>query len=243
MWISNAASAPASPAKPWLIAIAASAEGIPVTGAILSVLPTDVPAAVMVIHGQPPDYAFGDLLRRVTRLPVRPVVPGERVEPGVVYLVGAGASLTLTPDRTFLYRDATSNRSHESSVDALLESAAHAFHGHVIAVVLSGADRDVIDGVLKVKAQDGVVIAQDPATADHPRTLRAAVESGAVDYVLPGYTIGRALSDIVHGLHVSAAGAPSSPILHHHSLTSTCLSSAVHGRHVAPAPADRAKAA
>jgi len=243
MWISSAASAPASPARPWLIAIAASAEDIPATGAILSVLPTNVPAAVMVIHRQPPDYALGDLLRRVTRLPVRPVVPGERVEPGVVYLVDAGADLTVTPNRTFLCRDAASARSHQSSADALLESAARVFRGHVIAVVLSGADSDVIDGVLKVKAQDGVVIAQDPATADHPHTQRAAVESGAVDYVLPGYAIGRALSDIIHGLHVSAAGAPSSPVLHHHSLTSTCLSFAVHSRHVASTSADRPAAA
>lgn len=243
MWISSVASVPASPAKPWLIAIAASAEGIPVTRAILSVLPTNLPAAVMVIHRQPADYAIGDLLRRVTRLPVRPVVLGERVEPGVVYLVDAGVDLTVRPDRTFLCRDATSNRSHRSSADALLESAAHVFHGHVIAVVLSGTDIDVIDGVLNVKAQGGVVIAQDPPTADHPRTLRAAVESGAVDYVLPGYAIGHALSDIIHGLHVSAAGAPSSPVLHHHSLTSTCLSFAVHGRHVASTPADRASAA
>jgi chemotaxis response regulator CheB len=50
-----------------------------------------------------------------------------------------------------------------------------------------------------VKAHGGIVIAQDPATAEHGSMPAAAVQSGAVDLVLPLERIGPALDAIVRG--------------------------------------------
>jgi two-component system chemotaxis response regulator CheB len=64
----------------------------------------------------------------------------------------------------------------------------------VIGVVLSGAGVDGAAGVVAIKTAGGVVIAQDTATADHSGMPQAAIETGAVEYVLPLHEIGAALT-------------------------------------------------
>jgi len=93
-----------------------------------------------------------------------------------------------------------------SSADPLLESAAGAFDGRLVAVVLTGAGSDGAAGVRSVKAHGGVVIAQDRETSEHWSMPEAAVKSGAVDYVLPLDAIGPALDAIVHDRPVVDGG-------------------------------------
>jgi hypothetical protein len=51
-------------------------------------------------------------------------------------------------------------------------------------------------GMVAIKAAGGVVIAQDEATADHFGMPQAALETGAVEYVLPLDQIGPALTEL-----------------------------------------------
>ena len=62
---------------------------------------------------------------------------------------------------------------------------------------------DASDGVQSVKAHGGLVIAQDPSSAEHAGMPAAAVLSGAVDFVLPLEQIGPALDAIVRGQQIS----------------------------------------
>jgi two-component system chemotaxis response regulator CheB len=86
-----------------------------------------------------------------------------------------------------------------SSANPLLESAAGAFGDRTIAVVLTGSGLDATDGVQTVKARGGIVIAQDPASADFDRMPQSAVSTGVVDHVLPLEAIAPALVAIVRG--------------------------------------------
>ena len=60
----------------------------------------------------------------------------------------------------------------------------------MIAVILTGGGRNGTSAVRDVGALGGTVIAQDPATALHAGMPRAAIATGAVDYVLPLEEIG-----------------------------------------------------
>ena len=115
----------------------------------------------------------------------------------------------MTADGAFVYRDGRRIRFLRSSANPLFESAAKVFEGHVIAVVLTGYGRDGTDGVQGVKIHGGTVIAQDLATSEQWSMPQSAIQSGAVDYVLPLSAIGPALNDLVHGrpvVKVAAAG-------------------------------------
>jgi two-component system chemotaxis response regulator CheB len=120
-----------------------------------------------------------------------------------VYLAQPDTHLTIAADRSFRYRDGTRIRHVRSSANPLFESAAKVFDGHVVAVVLSGGGHDATDGVQGVKAHGGLIIAQDQATSQFWGMPRSAIESGAVDDVLPLDAIGPALNDIVHGRPIS----------------------------------------
>jgi two-component system chemotaxis response regulator CheB len=118
---------------------------------------------------------------------------------GTAYLARADRHLTIASDQTFHYHDGTRIRHVRSSANPLFETAAKAFDGPLVAVVLSGGGGDATDGVQGVKAHGGVVIAQDPATSEHSSMPESAIASGAVDYVLPLDAIGPAPKDIVNG--------------------------------------------
>ena len=196
----------------WLIAIAASAGGIPEIRQILANLPSDLPAAVVLVQHRPPERgnSLAAVLSRGTSWTVRLASTGEAIEPGQVYLARADRHLTVTPYRTFMYHDGSRIRFTRSSANPLFESAARAFAGRAIAIVLTGMGQDATDGVQGVKAHGGVIIAQDQATSEHWEMPRSAIESGAVDYVLPLDAIAPAIGRIVRGEPVVAEAPVSS---------------------------------
>ena len=191
--------------------MAASAGGIEALGTVLASLPKDFPAAFLIVQHRAPTRRslLETILARRSRMPVVSATEGGPIEPGVVYLARPDLHLTVSAEKRFLYRDGTRIRFVRSSANPLLESAASAFDGRLIAVVLTGGGSDATDGVQAVKTRGGIVIAQDPATSECSGMPWAAVQTGAVDYVLPVEAIGPAIDSIVHGLPVGerVAGA------------------------------------
>lgn len=82
------------------------------------------------------------------------------------------------------------------SADLLFESVAGAYGARAIACVLTGTGSDGAMGVDAVKSRGGTVIAQDPVTAEFKGMPQAAVDTGAVDFVLPLAEI----SGVIRGL-------------------------------------------
>jgi two-component system chemotaxis response regulator CheB len=195
---------------PWVVVIASSAGGIAALGTVLAALPHDLPAAVVIVQHRKPTARshLPEVLMRRARMPVVVATSGDRISPGVVYLARPDRHLTVRPDGHFAYMDGTRIKFLSSSANPLLETAARAFDGRLIAVVLTGGGSDATDGVQTVKANGGHVIAQDKASSEQWSMPEAALRSGAVDYVLPLEAIGPAIDAIVNGRPVaSAAGA------------------------------------
>ena len=69
--------------------------------------------------------------------------------------------------------------------NVLFQTAADAYGERVIAVVLTGANDDGAERVRRVKSRGGIVIVQDPKTAEAPEMPRAAIASASVDRILP----------------------------------------------------------
>jgi len=191
--------------RPWLIAMVGSAGGIQAIRTILSGLPADLPAAVVVVQHRPPHRKsyLADVLARSAHMPVDVAEHGHAIEAGRVYLARPDFHLVIARDGRFRYQDGGRIRFTHSSANPLLESAARLFDGRVIAVVLTGMGADATDGVQTVRAHGGLVIAQDEATSECWSMPMSAVKSGAVNYVLPLGAIAPALVDIVEGRPVA----------------------------------------
>jgi two-component system chemotaxis response regulator CheB len=196
------ASETAAPQHSWVIAMAASAGGIRALQTVLSALPRDLPAAIVVVQhrtGSSQPNHLRAILARATAMPVVVAADDQVIEPGHLYLARSDLHLTVSPEGRFSYVNGRRIRFLLSSANPLFESAAAVFKHRLVAVVLTGSGSDASDGVQNVKAHGGLVIAQDPSSAEHAGMPTAAVLSGSVDFVLPLEEIGPALDAIVRG--------------------------------------------
>jgi two-component system chemotaxis response regulator CheB len=175
--------------------IAASAGGLSALAAVLGSLPPDFSLPIVIVQHLDPhhDSQMAAILGRRTCLRVKEATQGDVLTAGFVYVappdfhaefLGGAIVLTQTPPVHF---------SRPSADRSFLSGAQQ---GRVIGVVLSGAGVDGAAGVVAIKAAGGVVIAQDEATADHFGMPQAAIETGAVEYVLPLGEIGPALTEL-----------------------------------------------
>ena len=69
----------------------------------------------------------------------------------------------------------------------------------IIGVVLTGVDGDGENGVRIVKEMGGRVIAQDEETSEFFGMPSAAIQTGAVDFILPLHQIAPKLISLVRG--------------------------------------------
>ena len=171
-----------------LVTIAASAGGLTAVSEILSALPPNFPVPIAIVQHRSPaaPEVLPRILTRVTpNLRVKQAEEGDQLEPGVVYLAPPDLHLVVRPDRTLHLHDGTKIKFLRSSANPLFESAAHSLDGRVVAVVLTGSGTDATDGVQAVRQMGGIVIAQDPASANFDAMPKSAIASGAVNFVLP----------------------------------------------------------
>ena len=70
------------------------------------------------------------------------------------------------------------------SIDVTFESAAEAYQGRCLAILLSGANQDGAAGLLKLRQSGSVTIAQHPDDAELPEMPRSAIEINAAEYIL-----------------------------------------------------------
>jgi two-component system chemotaxis response regulator CheB len=195
-------------APKYVVAIAASAGGIPALRTLVPLLPRHLPVAyLLVLHrAMRARDLLPALLQRWTTMRVKLAAEGDRLESDTLYVAPAGFHLQVTGHRAVGLTDGRRISRVRSSADPMFESAATSFGANAVAVVLSGTGRNGAAGVRFVHDHGGVVIAQDRGTAMHFGMPAAAIETGCVDLVLPIEDIGTALGNILdRSLHPSSA--------------------------------------
>ncbi len=168
-----------------VVAVGASAGGIPALGQVLAALDERLPATVLVIvHlAAAGPSLLPVVLARETELVVAHAVEGAALYLGYVYVAPPGQHLVA--DRRGLHLvDGPQVHFVKPSVDVLFESVADAFGPHAVAVVLSGTGADGATGTRAVHDHGGVTVAQDPASAQYGGMPEAAITTGAVDQIV-----------------------------------------------------------
>lgn len=178
----------ASPARTFfdIIVVGCSLGGMHALEVILNAMPRNfcVPIAVVQHRHRASNETLPSHFRRFSRLPVVDVEDKQWIRPGTVYLAPANYHLLVERGEFSLSVD-EKVRYSRPSVDVLFQSAADAYGSGVIAVVLTGANDDGAEGARRVKARGGVVVVQDPKTAEAPEMPRAAITAAPVDQILP----------------------------------------------------------
>lgn len=181
-----------------LIAIGASAGGPAALARILSRLPADFPAAMVVVQHVDTQFAQGlaDWLGDQTELPVRLAREGDHPHAGLVLLAGRDRHLVFTDPNRLGYTRHPVECSYCPSVDVFFESVERHWQGETTAVLLTGMGRDGAEGLRRLHARGHHTIVQDRASSAVYGMPKAATDLKAATEILSLDKIASRLANI-----------------------------------------------
>jgi two-component system, chemotaxis family, protein-glutamate methylesterase/glutaminase len=183
-----------------IIVVGASAGGVEALSRLVTDLPADLPAAVLVVLHMAPHSgtALPRILARRTKLPVGQPGAGEPLDPGRIYVAVPDHHLIVEPG---VVRSAIGPKEngYRPAVDTLFRTAAASYGDRVVGVVLSGTRDDGTAGLRAIRARGGLAVVQRPDEALFPGMPESAVAGDHPDWVLPVGEIGALLVGLAHG--------------------------------------------
>ncbi|MCG8553486.1 MAG: chemotaxis protein CheB [Desulfobacterales bacterium] len=181
------------------VVVGVSAGGLAALAEILPRLDKNMTLPVMIVQHQSND-SDDFLVRYFDRLCRHSVKEAEDkmpVESGTIYFAPVNYHLLVEPDKTLsLSTDARVNYSRPS-IDVLFESAADTYTDRIIGIILTGANTDGTTGAARIKKLGGLIIVQDPETAEAEAMPMSVIRHVQVDHILPLNRIG----DFVNSLN------------------------------------------
>jgi two-component system chemotaxis response regulator CheB len=182
-----------------VVGLAASMGGLKAISTVLSALPADFPAAILVVQHLNPNYTsqLPQILSQRTALQLKPAVTGDVLRPSTVYVAAPNRHLVVQPNGMLLLSDTPKMNFVRPAADKLFMSMATTYKSRALAVVLTGSGSDGTLGALSIHKHGGMVIAQDESTSEFFNMPRAAIATGIVDLVLPIEAIASTLVTLV----------------------------------------------
>ncbi len=174
-----------------LVAIGSSTGGPRALQKILSELPADLDAGVVMVQHMPALFTrqFAIRLNECSAMQVREARDGDQVEPGTALLAPGHSHIEL--DRVLGSRawvrlvESEDERPLRPSVDIFFHSVAQVMGERTAAVVLTGMGIDGAEGLASIRAAGGITMAQDKDSCVVYGMPRACVENGSAERIVP----------------------------------------------------------
>lgn len=170
-----------------VVAMAASTGGPAALTQVLSELPGNFPAPVLVVQHISQGFlaGFAAWLNTSVSLRVKVAESGEPPQPHTIYLPPDDHHLGLDARGGLLVSSAPAVGGFRPSASFLFQSVAAAHGAATLAVVLTGMGQDGLEGLRAVRQAGGQVLVQDEETSVVFGMPGAAARAGLADAVLP----------------------------------------------------------
>ena len=148
-------------------------------------MPVDSGAAFVVIQHLAPGHEslLPEILAGFTRMKVIQAGDGQRVEPNCVYIIAPDHHLGIREEVLF-FADPPKLEGVRMPIDYFFNSLAECRQERSVGILLSGAGSDGTLGARAIRGCGGMVMAQDPKTAQFRDMPQSAIIVGAVDHIL-----------------------------------------------------------
>lgn len=180
-----------------VVGIGASAGGLEAIIDFFENVPADLNMAFIVIQHLSPDHKslMDELLRKHTSLTIEVISEARELLPNHIFLISAQSNVLLENGR--LRPVGRSGRGHLNlPIDQFFHSLAEECGSNAVGIILSGTGTDGSRGIQAIKNNGGIVLVQDPDTAQFDGMPQAAILTGVADQVLPPAAIAEALNSI-----------------------------------------------
>lgn len=185
-----------------VVAIGASTGGPAALQVILTRMPANLPAAIVVSQHMPKGFtrSFTERLARLSRIRLKEAAEGDLVEEGKALVAPGGYHMTLKRLQSGVrvtLKEPSSSDKYTPSVDKMMTSAAEHFGSAAVGVILTGMGNDGKVGMVEINRQGGYTIAEAESTAVIFGMPNEAIKTGSVEKVLPLHEISGEIIDAV----------------------------------------------
>jgi two-component system chemotaxis response regulator CheB len=187
--VAPSAHSPAPKRKPYkLVAIGTSTGGPVALQRVLTQLPANFPAPIVLVQHMPAAFtrAFAERLDKLCRISVKEAEDGDMLRPGLALLAPGGKQMMVDGRGAVKILPGDERLNYKPCVDITFGSAAKSYGDKVLAVVLTGMGADGREGARLLKQSGSHVWAQD--------------EASCVIYGMPMAIVKANLADAIYGL-------------------------------------------
>jgi len=142
-------------------------------------------AVIIIIHRKKNFFSeIEKLFAENSRISLKEIRDKEVLRKNTIYIAPANYHTLIEKNGSFALDVSEAVWYSRPSIDVTFESAAEAFKGRCTAILLSGANQDGAQGLLKLRDNGCLTIAQNPEEAEMPQMPLAAIEIKAAEYIL-----------------------------------------------------------
>ncbi|RUT71349.1 chemotaxis protein CheB [Flavobacterium cupreum] len=142
-------------------------------------------ALVIVLHRRgTDDMTLEELIKIKTEVPVKIIEDKEPLLPGFLYVAPSNYHLLFEKNETISLDTSEKVNYSRPSIDVSFESAAEIYGDSLVGILLSGSNSDGTEGLKMIQKAGGIIIVQDPESADMPFMPNNAIVHTTPDYIL-----------------------------------------------------------
>ena len=169
-----------------IVAIGASTGGPVVLKTILSNIPKNFPASILIVQHIANGFTQGfvDWLEKTTGFPVKIADAGEILQPGCAYVAPEGFQMKITKTGTIALSKDLPVNGHCPSVGALFQSIVKQIGNQAVGILLTGMGKDGAAELKLMKNHGAFTIVQDKETSVVNGMPGEAINIGAASAVL-----------------------------------------------------------
>lgn len=173
-----------------VIAVGASTGGPAAIQIILTRLPSDFSAGVVISQHMPRGFtaSFAERLDKISGPRVKEAEEGDEVKKGNVLICPGGSHMSFRRRGQKIFttiKESTQMDKYIPSVDTMMSSVSEHFGSRAMGVILTGMGSDGKVGMLEIKNRGGYTIAESEETAVVFGMPSEVINIGAADRILP----------------------------------------------------------
>lgn len=178
------------PASYTVVAIGTSTGGPIALQRVLTRLPINFPAPLVLVQHMPATFtpAFADRLNKLCQIQVRQAEDGDELRPGLALLAPGGKQMMIEKVGRYgrvRILPADDRVNYKPCLDITFGSLAKAYPGKTLGIILTGMGADGREGCRMMKRSGSVVWAQDEKTSVIYGMPMAVAKDGLADEILP----------------------------------------------------------
>lgn len=170
-----------------VIIIGASTGGPSTVQKVLSELPADIAAGILLVQHMPKGFTkqFADRLSKTTGFSVKEAEDGDVIKDGMILMAPGDYHMTVQPNRK-IHLDSSEKRfGVRPAVNMTMISASEVFGSNIVGVILTGMGHDGGFGMKSIKKRGGHTIVQNKETCVIFGMPKSVIDLDAADFVLP----------------------------------------------------------